>query len=434
MAISAWPFAAADTTEDQFARLSTQWATDGVVEHGDLNVTAGTGMQVQVAAGSAIVGGVMVRSTATEARSIGAAAGSTRIDRVVARRDFSADEGTIVVKAGTPGSGNPPGLTQTIGGTWEVSLALVTVSPGTVNITNGMIADERPKTGVVVRAGTVDQRPRGERVGELYFMTDAGDGGAGRLAVWNGSGWSPIRTPWSHVEDKPSTFAPSAHTHAASDVTSGEFHRNRIPQILRGTLFQGNTEVAGGTLTALNIAGANVQAANNITAEGTITAGGTISTDGNVGAGGTVTVGVNVQLVSPSTTSDSGAPSWRVTGPAGLYRISRFTSSKRWKTHIKPLKGALDLVLALRPVTFRSKHTADKGKTLTGLIAEEVHEVIPQVVTLDDEGLPESISLDGLVPYLIAAVQAQQATIDAQQGQIDALTERLDALEKRAAS
>ena len=79
-------------------------------------------------------------------------------------------------------------------------------------------------------------------------------------------------------------------------------------------------------------------------------------------------------------------------------------------------------MLALRPVTFRSKHDADKGKTLTGLIAEEVHEVIPQVVTLDDEGLPESISLDGLVPYLIAAVQQQQETIDQ-------LAERVKALE-----
>lgn len=386
MAISAWPFAAADTTEDQFARLSTQWATDGVVEHGDLNVTAGTGMQVQVAAGSAIVGGVMVRSTATETLSIDAAAGSVRIDRVVVRRDFSADTGTIVVKAGTPGSGNPPALTQTIGGTWEVSLALVTVAPGTVNITSGMIADDRPKTGVVVRVGTTAQRPKGPRLGEWFFDTTIN-----APIIFTDAGWSHVRTTWAHIDNKPATFPPSPHTHGGSDITSGTVSVARLPV---GT---GANQVASGSHQHSQIVSG--------------------SRHFRVASSG----GSGHWLRNPATTSDSGSPSWRIgvgIDDATEWGLLRFTSSIRHKTHVKPLKGALDKILALRPVTFRSKHDADKGKTLTGLIAEEVHEVIPQVVALDDEGLPESISLDGLVPYLIAAVQQQQETIDALAGRV----------------
>lgn len=37
--------------------------------------------------------------------------------------------------------------------------------------------------------------------------------------------------PWAGVQDKPATFAPSAHTHAAGDVTSGTFDASRIPAL-----------------------------------------------------------------------------------------------------------------------------------------------------------------------------------------------------------
>ena len=38
-------------------------------------------------------------------------------------------------------------------------------------------------------------------------------------------------TNWTNVADKPATFAPSAHTHNASDVTSGTFDAARIPAL-----------------------------------------------------------------------------------------------------------------------------------------------------------------------------------------------------------
>lgn len=36
-------------------------------------------------------------------------------------------------------------------------------------------------------------------------------------------------TTWAGITDKPTTFAPSAHNHAASDITSGTLGAARLP-------------------------------------------------------------------------------------------------------------------------------------------------------------------------------------------------------------
>ena len=57
-------------------------------------------------------------------------------------------------------------------------------------------------------------------------------------------------------------------------------------------------------------------------------------------------------------------------------------SSKRWKTNIKPIKGALDTIKDLRGVSFDWK---ESGKKDIGLVAEEVAKVIPEVVSFDEQ-------------------------------------------------
>lgn len=209
--------------------------------------------------------------------------------------------------------------------------------------------------------------------------------------------------PWSEVTGKPSTFAPSAHTHTWSQIT------NPPATYTPSAHTHSGSDITSGTVPVARLpvgTGAN-QVASGSHQHSQIVSG---SRHFRVASSG----GSGHWLRNPATTSDSGWPSWRIRvgiDDATEWGLARFTSSIRYKTHVEPLAGALDKILALRPVTFRSKHDADKGKTLTGLIAEEVHEVIPQVVTLDDEGLPDSISLDGLVPYLIAAVHELHATV-----------------------
>ena len=60
-------------------------------------------------------------------------------------------------------------------------------------------------------------------------------------------------------------------------------------------------------------------------------------------------------------------------------------SSRRFKKEIKPMDKTSEAILAFKPVTFRYK-SDDKGTPQFGLIAEEVAEVNPDLVTRDNNG------------------------------------------------
>ena len=64
--------------------------------------------------------------------------------------------------------------------------------------------------------------------------------------AWSSAG--SLSVPWSNVTGKPSTFAPSAHSHAAGDVTSGTFAAARIPNLDASKITTGYLGVGrGGT-------------------------------------------------------------------------------------------------------------------------------------------------------------------------------------------
>jgi hypothetical protein len=66
----------------------------------------------------------------------------------------------------------------------------------------------------------------------LIYGTLSGGGGGTVYRADIPDFWS---TPfWSNIPDKPSTFTPASHNHAASDVTSGTFDTGRIPTITYG--------------------------------------------------------------------------------------------------------------------------------------------------------------------------------------------------------
>ena len=106
-------------------------------------------------------------------------------------------------------------------------------------------------------------------------------------------------------------------------------------------------------------------------------------------------------------------------------------SDGRYKENVNPLPYGLEEVDALRPVTFEWIGGQD-GRLHYGLIAQEVREVLPEVVSGDDG--PDGklgISYSELVPVLVNAVQEQQAEIETQAEQIADLEARLEALEER---
>jgi trimeric autotransporter adhesin len=91
-------------------------------------------------------------------------------------------------------------------------------------------------------------------------------------------------------------------------------------------------------------------------------------------------------------------------------------SSRRWKTNIHPLQNALSKVEQLRGVSYDLK---DSGKHEIGVIAEEVGQVVPEVVSYEKNGKDASgVDYSRLTALLIEAVKQQQKQIARQQFQI----------------
>ncbi|MGO9273844.1 MAG: tail fiber domain-containing protein [Terriglobia bacterium] len=90
--------------------------------------------------------------------------------------------------------------------------------------------------------------------------------------------------------------------------------------------------------------------------------------------------------------------------------------SRRWKSDIQPLQGALGKVERLRGVSYT--YTAN-GKHDIGMIAEEVGRVVPEVVSYEDNGKDaRGIDYARLTALLVEAVKQQQSEIQQQQRQV----------------
>jgi len=88
-------------------------------------------------------------------------------------------------------------------------------------------------------------------------------------------------------------------------------------------------------------------------------------------------------------------------------------SSRRWKTNIQTLDSALDKVQKLRGVSYNMK---DTGKPEIGVIAEEVGQVVPEIVSYEANGKDaQGVDYSRLTALLIEAVKQQQKLIHQQQ-------------------
>jgi hypothetical protein len=118
---------------------------------------------------------------------------------------------------------------------------------------------------------------------------------------------------------------------------------------------------------------------------------------GNVGIG-TTSPG-NILTIMQGSATDPVADAWTV------------YSSRRLKTNIAPLDNSVEKVQKLQGVSFDWR---TNGKHDIGLIAEDVGQVIPEVVTYEENGVDaKSVDYARLVSVLIEAVKGQQREIDA---------------------
>ena len=95
-------------------------------------------------------------------------------------------------------------------------------------------------------------------------------------------------------------------------------------------------------------------------------------------------------------------------------------SDARVKENVHTIENALDKTLQLRGVTYNRTDSEDKS-TKVGVIAQEILEVIPEVVKQNDEGM-YSVSYGNLTAVLIEAIKEQQKQIDELKEIINGLT------------
>jgi len=98
-------------------------------------------------------------------------------------------------------------------------------------------------------------------------------------------------------------------------------------------------------------------------------------------------------------------------------QLGTISSSRRFKTDIKPMDEASESILAFKPVSFRYKvHRG--GPAQFGLIAEDVAEVNRDLVIYDSEGKPQTVRYEAVNAMLLNEflkahnkMEAQEATI-----------------------
>lgn len=191
MAQSSFPFEDIDTTETQFS----QWArnfnsgVNDVPTGTALQVSAGTGLAVDVEAGQAMVRGHYYISDATESLALATAdATNDRLDTVVLRLDPSANSIVLAVKTGTPaGSPSAPTLVQTDAGIFEQPLANVLV-PATSGVPT-TITDRREFQGTRLGSWTTAGRPT--PAGRVLFGFNTTTS-AVEYYDTNTSAWTPV--------------------------------------------------------------------------------------------------------------------------------------------------------------------------------------------------------------------------------------------------
>jgi hypothetical protein len=182
----------------------------------------------------------------------------------------------------------------------------------------------------------------------------------------------------------------------------------------------GNFNTALGYYAGPDAKSTNLNYATAIGAGAVVSQSNALVLGGPLGSGANVSVGIGTATPSNVFTIAQGA------GQAIADGWSTY-SSRRWKTNIQTLDGALAKVEQLRGVSYELKAN---GKHEVGVIAEEVGRVVPEVVTWDKNGTDaQSVDYSRLTALLIEATKEQQALIQQQQQQITQLMSQVKTIQ-----
>lgn len=193
-------------------------------------------------------------------------------------------------------------------------------------------------------------------------------------------------------------------------TTSISLNRPSANLTISGISVSGISASFSSTTASSNTSTGALIVAGGVGIGGDLNIGGNITTNGATFGSGT-SFSSNVTITANTVSTNTSIGALVVAGGVGIegdiYTGGQLfeTSDIRLKSDIELIPNALQKVLNLNGYTFDKN-----GKKSTGLIAQEVVEIIPEAVSTDDKYL--SVSYGNLVGLLIEAIKEQNERIN----------------------
>jgi hypothetical protein len=109
-------------------------------------------------------------------------------------------------------------------------------------------------------------------------------------------------------------------------------------------------------------------------------------------------------------------------------QLGTASSSSLEEENIQPMENGSDVILSLRPVTFRYKKELDSlGTPQFGLVAEQVAKVDPDLVARDESGRPYTVRYDAVNAMLLNEFLKEHRkveTLEAKVAKLEAMVEK----------
>ena len=143
----------------------------------------------------------------------------------------------------------------------------------------------------------------------------------------------------------------------------------------------------------------------------------TVESSGNVGIGtDNPLYALDVRATGTSSViarfnNDSTNTSCTLTANGGTLNCS---SDRKLKKNILTIEGGLETFMKLEPRQYNWKTEGDEVLPTYGFIAQDVQEILPQLVREDEETGYLQLSTIGMIPLIAQAIQEQQGQIEAQ--------------------
>jgi methyl-accepting chemotaxis protein len=107
--------------------------------------------------------------------------------------------------------------------------------------------------------------------------------------------------------------------------------------------------------------------------------------------------------------------------------VATVVSSRRYKHDIQPMDQASEVILALKPVTFKYNHDV-KDTPCFGLVAEDVAEVDRNLVVWDKEGQPKTVRYEQVNAMLLNEFLKEHKRVEEQQASIGQLRSEMQTM------